>query len=291
MAVGGSTNAVLHLLAIAKAAGIELALADFQRASDRVPLLADLKPSGTYVQEDLHAVGGTPAVMKMLLERGLLDGDAMTVTGKTLAENLADAAPLAPGQRIIHTFDDPVNPRGHIRILRGNLAPEGSVAKITGKEGERFSGTAKVYDSEEAMLAGLERREIAKGHVVVIRYEGPKGGPGMPEMLTPTSAIMGAGLGHDVALLTDGRFSGGSHGFIIGHITPEAQDGGPIALVRDGDRITIDATACTLTVDIDDAEMARRRGALVTPPLKATSGVLGKYVRLVKSASEGCITD
>jgi len=291
MAVGGSTNAVLHLLAIAKAAGIELALADFQRASDRVPLLADLKPSGTYVQEDLHAVGGTPAVMKQLLERGLLDGDAMTVTGKTLAENLADAAPLTPGQRVIHTFDDPVNPRGHIRILHGNLAPEGSVAKITGKEGERFSGTAKVYDSEEAMLAGLERREILQGHVVVIRYEGPKGGPGMPEMLTPTSAIMGAGLGKDVALLTDGRFSGGSHGFIIGHITPEAQEGGPIALVRDGDPITIDATACTLTMDVDEAEMARRLKALVTPPLKATSGVLGKYVRLVKSASEGCITD
>jgi dihydroxy-acid dehydratase len=291
MAVGGSTNAVLHLLAIAKAAGVELELEDFQRASDRVPLLADLKPSGTYVQEDLHAVGGTPAVMKRLLERGLLDGDAMTVTGKTLAENLSDAAPLIPGQRVIHTFDDPVNPRGHIRILRGNLAPDGAVAKITGKEGERFSGSAKVYDSEEAMLAGLERHEISKGHVVVIRYEGPKGGPGMPEMLTPTSAIMGSGLGKDVALLTDGRFSGGSHGFIIGHITPEAQDGGPIALVRDGDHITIDAATCMLTVDVDDAEMARRRKALVTPPLKATSGVLGKYVRLVKSASEGCITD
>jgi dihydroxy-acid dehydratase len=291
MAVGGSTNAVLHLLAIAKAAGIPLELADFQRASDRVPLIADLKPSGTYVQEDLHSVGGTPAVMKQLLERGLLHGDVMTVTGKTLEENLADAAPLTPGQRVIHSFDDPVNPRGHIRILRGNLAPQGSVAKITGKEGERFSGRAKVYDSEEAMLAGLERKEIAKGHVVVIRYEGPKGGPGMPEMLTPTSAIMGAGLGRDVALLTDGRFSGGSHGFIIGHITPEAQEGGPIALVRDDDPITIDASACTLTVDIDDAEMDRRRRALVTPPIKATSGVLSKYVRLVKSASEGCVTD
>ena len=291
MAVGGSTNAVLHLLAIAKAAGIALELADFQRASDRVPLLADLKPSGTYVQEDLHAVGGTPAVMKQLLDRGLLDGEAMTVTGNTLEENLADAAPLTPGQRVIHTFDDPVNRRGHIRILHGNLAPDGAVAKITGKEGELFSGTAKVYDSEEEMLAGLERREIAHGHVVVIRYEGPKGGPGMPEMLTPTSAIMGAGLGKDVALLTDGRFSGGSHGFIIGHITPEAQDGGPIALVRDGDRITIDATTCTLTVDVDDAEMERRRKVLVTPPLKATNGVLGKYVRLVKSASEGCVTD
>jgi len=291
MAVGGSTNAVLHLLAIAKAAGVALELADFQRASDRVPLVADLKPSGTYVQEDLHAVGGTPAVMKQLLDRGFLHGDAMTVTGRTLEENLADAAPLKAGQRIIHSFDDPINPRGHIRILHGNLAPGGAVAKITGKEGERFAGTAKVYDSEEAMLAGLERGEITKGHVVVIRYEGPKGGPGMPEMLTPTSAIMGAGLGRDVALLTDGRFSGGSHGFIIGHITPEAQDGGPIALVDDGDRITIDATSCTLSVEIDDEEMASRRQALVTPPLKATSGVLAKYVRLVRSASEGCVTD
>jgi len=291
MAVGGSTNAVLHLLAIAKAAGVALVLEDFQRASDRVPLLADLKPSGTYVQEDLHAVGGTPAVMKLLLDRGLLHGDAMTVTGKTLEQNLDEAAPLKAGQRIIHSFDDPMNPRGHIRILRGNLAPDGAVAKITGKEGERFSGTAKVYDSEEDMLAGLERGDIVKGHVVVIRYEGPKGGPGMPEMLTPTSAIMGAGLGRDVALLTDGRFSGGSHGFIIGHITPEAQEGGPIALVRDGDRITVDATNCTLTVDIDAAEMERRRKALVIPALKATSGVLAKYVRLVKSASEGCVTD
>ena len=291
MAVGGSTNAVLHLLAIAKAAGVQLDLDDFQRASDHVPLLADLKPSGTYVQEDLHAVGGTPAVMKRLLERGLLHGDTMTVTGRTLEENLADASPLSPGQRVIHSFDDPVNPRGHIRILRGNLAPAGAVAKITGKEGERFTGPATVFDSEEAMLAGLERGKIVKGDVVVIRYEGPKGGPGMPEMLTPTSAIMGAGLGGDVALLTDGRFSGGSHGFIIGHITPEAQEGGPIALVRDGDHITIDATTCTLSVDVDDAEMSRRRQALKTPPLKATSGVLAKYIRLVKSASEGCVTD
>src|SRR6185436_5568382 len=262
-----------------------------QRASDRVPLLADLKPSGKYVQEDLHGVGGTPAVMKYLLERGYLHGDCVTVTGKTLEENLSDAAPLTSGQQIIQPIEAPVLPRGHIRILFGNLAPTGAVAKITGKEGERFEGTAKVYDSEEAMLAGLERREIAKGHVIVIRYEGPKGGPGMPEMLTPTSAIMGAGLGRDVALLTDGRFSGGSHGFIIGHITPEAQEGGPIALVRDGDRITIDAGACTLTVDVDDAELEQRRRALVTPPIKATSGVLSKYVRLVKPASEGCVTD
>ncbi len=291
MAVGGSTNAVLHLLAIAKAAGVPLALADFQRASDRVPLLADLKPSGKYVQEDLHSVGGTPAVMKYLLGRGYLHGDCMTVTGKTLEENLADAPPLASGQQIIQPIEAPVLPRGHIRILSGNLAPHGSVAKITGKEGERFTGTAKVYDSEEAMLAGLEQGQIAKGHVIVIRYEGPKGGPGMPEMLTPTSAIMGAGLGADVALLTDGRFSGGSHGFIIGHITPEAQDGGPIALVHDGDRIVIDSVACELRVDVDDAELAARREAWTAPPAKATSGVLGKYVRLVKSASEGCVTD
>ena len=291
MAVGGSTNAVLHLLAIAKAADVPLELADFQRASDRMPLLADLKPSGRYVQEDLHAVGGTPAVMKYLLERGFLHGDAMTVTGKTLGENLAEAAPLKAGQAIIQPLENPVNPRGHIRILHGNLAPDGAVAKITGKEGERFSGPAKVYDSEEAMLAGLENNEIAKGQVVVIRYEGPKGGPGMPEMLTPTSAIMGAGLGKEVALLTDGRFSGGSHGFIIGHITPEAQDGGPIGLVRDGDHVSIDATACTLSVDVSETEMAARKKAWKAPALKAASGVLGKYVRLVKSASEGCVTD
>ena len=291
MAVGGSTNAVLHLMAIAKAARIPLSLDDFQRASDRVPLLADLKPSGQYVQEDLHAVGGTPAVMKYLLERGFLHGDCLTVTGKTLAENLAGAAPLSAGQQVIQPIEQPVLPRGHIRILRGNLAPDGAVAKITGKEGERFAGPARVYDSEESMLAGLERNEIAKGSVVVIRYEGPKGGPGMPEMLTPTSAIMGAGLGKDVAMLTDGRFSGGSHGFIIGHITPEAQDGGPIALIRDGDHITIDANACKLSVDLSDRELASRRAAWKMPAPTATTGVLGKYVRLVRSASEGCVTD
>jgi dihydroxy-acid dehydratase len=291
MAVGGSTNAVLHLLAIAKTAKVPLSLDDFQRGSDRVPLLADLKPSGRFVQEDLHAVGGTPAVMKYLLDRGFLHGDCMTVTGRTLAENLTNVPPLTPGQEVIKSIEHPVLPRGHIRILRGNLAPDGAVAKITGKEGERFEGVANVYDSEEAMLAGLEAGDIARGSVVVIRYEGPKGGPGMPEMLTPTSAIMGAGLGKDVAMLTDGRFSGGSHGFIIGHITPEAQDGGPIALVRTGDRITIDATKCELTVDVTDQELASRRAAWRAPAAKATSGVLGKYVRLVKSASEGCITD
>jgi dihydroxy-acid dehydratase len=215
----------------------------------------------------------------------------MTVTGRTLEENLAELPGLATGQPIIQTVEAPVLPRGHIRILSGNLAPTGSVAKITGKEGERFEGVAKVYDSEEAMLAGLERGEITKGHVVVIRYEGPKGGPGMPEMLTPTSAIMGAGLGADVALLTDGRFSGGSHGFIIGHITPEAQEGGPIALVRDGDRILVDASTCELTIGISDAELESRRAAWTAPAPKATRGVLSKYVRLVSSASEGCVTD
>ena len=285
MAVGGSTNAVLHLLAIAAAARVPLSLDDFQRASDRVPLLADLKPSGQYVQEDLHAVGGTPAVMKYLLERGYLHGDCMTVTGKTLEENLADAAPLSPGQRVIQSIENPVLPRGHIRILRGNLSPDGAVAKITGKEGERFTGSAKVYDSEEAMLSGLERKEIERGSVVVIRYEGPKGGPGMPEMLTPTSAIMGAGLGKDVAMLTDGRFSGGSHGFIIGHITPEAQDGGPIALLKDGDRVVIDAEACRLHVEVSDAELASRRAAWKQPPPKATTGVLGK----VRASGEVCV--
>ena len=290
MAVGGSTNAVLHLLAIARTAGVPLALDDFQKASDRVPLLADLKPSGKYVQEDLHSVGGTPALMKYLLERGFLHGDCLTVTGRTLEENLADLPPLANGQQIIQTVENPVLPRGHIRILKGNLAPEGAVAKITGKEGERFSGTAKVYDCEEDMLAGLERGDIVKGTVIVIRYEGPKGGPGMPEMLTPTSAIMGAGLGKDVAMLTDGRFSGGSHGFIIGHITPEAQEGGAIGLVRNGDRITIDATACELKVELSDAELAARKASWTAPRPRVTGGVLGKYVRLVRSASEGCVT-
>jgi dihydroxy-acid dehydratase len=291
MAVGGSTNAVLHLLAIARTARIRLSLDDFQRMSDRVPLLADFKPSGTYVQEDLHRAGGTPALMKYLLEKGFLHGDCLTVTGQTLAQNLAGAQPLAPGQRVIHPVEQPVFPRGHIRILRGNLAPEGAVAKITGKEGERFAGPAKVFDSEEAMLAGLERGEIAKGSVVVIRYEGPKGGPGMPEMLTPTSAIMGAGLGKDVAMITDGRFSGGSHGFIIGHVTPEAFDGGPIALLCDGDRIVIDATACELRVELSDDELAARRKIWKAPLPRVETGVLAKYVRLVRSASEGCVTD
>jgi dihydroxy-acid dehydratase len=289
--LGGSTNAVLHLLAIARSVGVSLELADFQAVSDRTPLLSDFKPSGQYVMEDLHAVGGVPAVMKMLLAAGMIDGNCMTVTGKTIAENLAGLPGLAAGQDIVHPLDRPIKATGHIQILKGNLAPDGAVAKITGKEGLRFSGPAKVFECEEEILHALERKEIEKGDVVVIRYEGPKGGPGMPEMLTPTSAIMGAGLGKYVALLTDGRFSGGSHGFIVGHVTPEAQEGGPIALVRNGDVITIDAERNEISVDLPDAEMAARRKAWVMPAFKASRGTLAKYIRLVKSASEGCVTD
>ena len=291
MALGGSTNAVLHLIAMARAVDVPLTIDDFQKISNRVPFLADLKPSGRYVQEDLHRVGGTPAVMKYLLEKGFIHGDCLTVTGKSVAENLADLPGLKEGQVVVRPLENPIKATGHIHILRGNLAPEGAVAKITGKEGERFSGPAQVYDSEEQMLAALERKEIRKGSVVIIRYEGPKGGPGMPEMLTPTSAIMGAGLGKDVALLTDGRFSGGSHGFIVGHITPEAQEGGPIGLVHDGDLITIDAAKKRLTIGITDEEMARRRAEWVMPAYKATRGTLYKYIKNVKSASEGCVTD
>jgi len=290
-AIGGSTNAVLHLIAMARSVNVSLTIDDFQRVSDRVPLLTDFKPSGYYVMEDLHRVGGIPAVVKMLLEEGLLNGGCMTVTGKTVRENVKDLASLAPDQQIVRPLKNPIHPRGHLQILKGNLAPEGAVAKITGKEGERFSGPAKVYDSEEDMLHSLERKEIQKGDVIVIRYEGPKGGPGMPEMLTPTSAVMGAGLGKDVALITDGRFSGGSHGFIVGHITPEAQEGGPIALIRAGDRITIDAEKNQLTVDVPEGELARRRDAWKMPPFKATRGTLAKYIRTVKNASYGCVTD
>jgi dihydroxy-acid dehydratase len=289
--VGGSTNAVLHLLAIARSVGVPLELADFQAVSDRTPLLADFKPSGKYVMEDLHAIGGIPAVLKMLLAEGMIDGSCMTVTGKTLAENLAGLPGLPEGQTIVHPLSNPIKASGHIQILKGNLAPDGAVAKITGKEGLRFSGPARVFDCEEEILHALERREIGKGDVVVIRYEGPKGGPGMPEMLTPTSAIMGAGLGKDVALITDGRFSGGSHGFIVGHVTPEAQEGGPIALVQAGDIITIDAAKNELSVAVSGEEMAKRKAAWVMPPYKATRGTLAKYIRLVKSASQGCVTD
>jgi dihydroxy-acid dehydratase len=291
MVLGGSTNAVLHLIAMARSVGVPLAIDDFQAVSDRTPFLADLRPSGRYAMEDLHDVGGVPALMKMLLARGALDGACITVTGKTLAENLADAPDLAPGQTVIHAWDDPIKETGHIQILRGNLAPDGCVAKITGKEGLTFSGTAIAFDSEEAMLAALERGEVRKGHVIVIRYEGPRGGPGMREMLTPTSAIVGMGLAAHTALVTDGRFSGGSSGFIIGHVTPEAQDGGPIALVRDGDRITIDAKQRLIELAVSDAELAQRRAAFSAPPLRATRGTLAKYIRNVRPASEGCVTD
>jgi dihydroxy-acid dehydratase len=290
-ALGGSTNAVLHLVAMARSVDVEFTLKDCQKISDRVPVLADLKPSGKYVMEDIQAIGGVPAIMKMLLKEGHLNGSCMTVTGKTVAENLANVSPLPADQDIIRPLTNPIKPTGHIQMLFGNLAPGGSVAKITGKEGERFSGPARVFDSEELMLAALEQKKIQKGDVVVIRYEGPKGGPGMPEMLTPTSAIMGAGLGKDVALLTDGRFSGGSHGFIVGHITPEAQVGGPIALVKDGDQITIDASENLISVDLTDQELASRAKEWKAPPFKATSGTLWKYIKLVKSASEGCVTD
>ncbi len=291
VALGGSTNAVLHLIAMARSVGIDLQLDDFQKVSDRVPFLADLKPSGKFVQEDLHSVGGTPAVIKYLLAEGLMTGDCMTVTGKTLAENVADLPGLKVGQKVVQPITNPIKATGHIQILFGNLAPEGSVAKITGKEGMRFSGPARCYDSEELMLAALEKGQIQKGDVIIIRYEGPKGGPGMPEMLTPTSAIMGAGLGSDVALLTDGRFSGGSHGFIVGHVTPEAQEGGPLALVMDNDLVTLDANTNRLDVAVSDAEMASRRANWQAPPLKATRGTLYKYIKNVKSASEGCVTD
>lgn len=291
MALGGSTNAVLHLIAMARSVDVPLSIDDFQAVSDRVPYLADLKPSGRYVQEDLHHVGGTPAVMKYLLGKGLLRGDCLTVTGRTLAENLAPLPDLKPGQKIVHSVESPLKNSGHIRILKGNLAPEGSVAKITGKEGLLFEGPARVFDSEEEMLAALERQQIEKGDVIVIRYEGPKGGPGMPEMLTPTSAIMGAGLGADVALLTDGRFSGGSHGFLVGHITPEAQEGGPLALLQNGDKITIDAVQNRLDVALSADQLAARRKQWSMPPYKATRGTLFRYIKTVKSASEGCVTD
>ncbi|MED5447202.1 MAG: dihydroxy-acid dehydratase [Planctomycetota bacterium] len=291
MALGGSTNAVLHLVAIARSAGVDLTIDDFQVTSDRVPFLADLKPSGQFVMADLHGVGGTPAVLKFLLAEGFIEGDCLTVTGRTLAENVADVPELTSGQEVVRSTSDPIKSTGHLQILRGNLAPEGAVAKITGKEGLVFSGTARVFDAEEEMLEALEQKKIGKGDVVIIRYEGPKGGPGMPEMLTPTSAIMGAGLGNDVALMTDGRFSGGSHGFIVGHITPEAQEGGPLALVENGDRVTIDADGKRIDMDVSDEELARRRDAWVAPPLKHTRGTLGRYIRTVRSASMGCVTD
>lgn len=291
MALGGSTNAVLHLIAIAKSVGIRLTIDDFQAVSDRVPYIADLKPSGPHVMEDLHNVGGTPAIMKCLLAGGFLNGNCMTVTGQTVAENLAPLPGLRKDQQIVHSLDQPIKKTGHIQILKGNLAPEGAVAKITGREGLIFSGPARVFDSEEDTLAALERHEIQKGEVIVIRYEGPKGGPGMPEMLTVTSAIMGVGLGKEVALITDGRFSGGTHGFVVGHVTPEAQEGGPIGLVQDGDKITIDAEHNLITMDLSDEEIVRRKAAFSPPPFKASCGTLYKYIKNVKPASEGCVTD
>lgn len=291
MALGGSTNAVLHVIAIARSADINLTIDDFQAVSDRIPFLADLKPSGKYVMEDLHQVGGTPAVLKYLLGKGLIKGDCMTVTGKTLAENLESVPGLDEDQDIVHDVETPIKETGHLRIMRGNMCPEGAVAKITGKEGLKFTGPALCYDSEEEMLRGLENKEIKGGEVIIIRYEGPKGGPGMPEMLTPTSAIMGAGLGDKVALLTDGRFSGGSHGFIVGHVTPEAQEGGPVALVQNGDEITLDAEANEINIGVSDEELATRKSKWSAPPYKFTRGTLYKYIKNVKSASEGCVTD
>ncbi|WP_281979857.1 dihydroxy-acid dehydratase [Tenacibaculum mesophilum] len=289
--MGGSTNAVLHFLAIAKAANVQFTLEDFQRISDETPFLADLKPSGKYLMEDVHKVGGTPAVLKYLLEKGLLHGDCLTVTGKTVAENLAAVPNLTDGQEVIKPTEQPIKATGHLRMLYGNLAKEGSVAKITGKEGLYFSGKAKVFEGEYAANDGIRDGKVEKGDVVVIRYEGPKGGPGMPEMLKPTAAIMGVGLGKDVALITDGRFSGGTHGFVVGHITPEAQEGGVIALVKDGDTITINAETNTINLEVSEEELTKRKQEWIAPPLKVKRGVLYKYARTVASASNGCVTD
>ena len=290
-ALEGSTNAVLHLLAIASAAGVPLAIDDFTRIGARVPVLADMRPAGNYAMSELIAIGGIQPLMKTLLDAGLLHGGCMTVTGKTLAENLETVQPYPDGQRIIRPLDDPIKPDGHLVILRGNLAPEGAVAKITGHEGLRFQGTARVFHGEEAGMAAIMDGTVQKGDVVVIRYEGPKGGPGMREMLSPTSAINGRGLSADVALLTDGRFSGGSHGFVIGHVTPEAFEGGPIALVKDGDRITVDAEKREVNLHVGDDELAARKARWQRPAPYATKGTLAKYAKLVSSASEGAVTD
>jgi dihydroxy-acid dehydratase len=291
MALGGSTNLVLHLLAMARAAGVKLEMEDFKKTSRKVPLLGDLKPSGKHVMEDVHRVGGVPAVMKYLLEKGMLHGSCMTITGKSIEENLRDLPGLREGQTVIATIEKPLKKTGHISILHGNLAPDGAVGKITGKQGLRFQGPARVFDCEEDMLHAVEKKKIRHGDVIVIRYEGPRGGPGMPEMLTPTSALAGAGFIDSVALITDGRFSGGSHGFIIGHVCPEAQDGGPIALVKNGDIITIDDETHTIEVNVSAAEMKRRAKAWRQPKFKADRGTLAKYIRLVKPASQGCVTD
>lgn len=298
MVTGGSTNAVLHLIAMSRSCQnpeVAITLEDFQRISDVTPFLADLKPSGKYVMEDVQNIGGTPGLIKFMIDNDMFDGNQMTVTGRTHVQNLHDLnhPGLTPGQDIIRPLSNPIKPTGHLLMMYGNLCPGGGVAKITGKEGETFTGTARVYDNEPSMMRGLENKEIIPGDVVIIRYEGPKGGPGLPEMLTPTSAIMGAGLGDKVALLTDGRFSGGSHGFCIGHITPEAQVGGPIALVKNGDPIRIDARPAARTIDllISDEEWDKRRQEWIPPPLRATQGTLFKYIQSVATASEGCVTD
>lgn len=290
MILGGSTNAVLHLIAMAKSVDVDITLEDFQRISDKTPFLADLKPSGKYLMEDLHNIGGVPAVLKVMLQEGYLHGDCMTVTGKTLAENMESIPDIRDDKGLLYSFDQPIKPKGHLQILYGNLAPEGAVAKITGKEGEIFEGPARIYNDEFEAIKGIGT-EVQKGEVIVIRYSGPKGGPGMPEMLKPTSAVMGAGLGKDVALITDGRFSGGSHGFVVGHITPEAQEGGPIGLIQDGDIVRIDAINNKLEVKLSDEELEKRRKVWKQPPYKATKGILKKYINSVKSASEGCVTD
>ena len=289
--LGGSTNAVLHILAIAKSANIDFTINDFKEISDATPFLADLKPSGKFLMEDLHNVGGIPAVMKYMLDEGLLNGDCLTVTGKTISENLKDIKSLDLDQKIIQPISNPIKKSGHIRILYGNIASEGSVAKITGKEGLIFSGKAIVFNSEQEANTGIKEGKVHKGSVVVIRYVGPKGGPGMPEMLKPTSAIMGSGLGKDVALITDGRFSGGTHGFVVGHICPEAQDGGNIALIQNGDKITINAVDNTIDVEISEKELSHRKSNWVKPDLKFKSGILYKYCKSVSNASNGCVTD
>lgn len=289
--LGGSTNAVLHLIAIAKTAGIDFTLEDVTRMNNETPLIADLKPSGKYLMEDVFAIGGVPAIMKYLLSKGLLHGDCLTVTGKTLRENLETVNDLPEGQDVIHPLEKPLKSSGHLRVLYGNLAPEGSVAKITGKEGESFTGTAIVFENEFECIAGIRDGKVKAGQVVVIRNEGPKGGPGMPEMLKPTSALIGAGLGNSVALITDGRFSGGTHGFVVGHVCPEAFDGGPIALVKDGDVITIDAINNKIDMKVSDEELAERRKQWQQPDLKVKSGILYKYAKQVSSASKGCVTD
>ena len=289
--LGGSTNAVLHFLAIAKTANIEFTIDDIKNISNKTPFLADLKPSGKYLMEDIHNIGGIPAVLKYLLKKGLIHGDCLTVTGKTLAENLEDIPELTTNQQIIKSTTNPIKPTGHIRILRGNIAPEGAVAKITGKEGLRFSGPAKVYDGEYEANKAIKNQEIKKGDVIVIRYEGPKGGPGMPEMLKPTAAIMGAGLGNEVALITDGRFSGGTHGFVVGHITPEAQTGGTIAIIKNKDIITIDAQKNTIDLHLSEKEIKQRLNNWQPPELKVNKGTLYKYAKNVSNASLGCVTD